>query len=95
MRIRWTPAAAADLEHISNYLKDRHPHYRQPTMRKLYEAIGSLKQWPHRGRVGREDGTRELLFLPLPYIAVYRVNEQCIEVLRINHAAQEPPKSDF
>jgi plasmid stabilization system protein ParE len=40
MRIRWTPAAAADLEHISNYLKDRYPHYRQPTLRKLYEAIG-------------------------------------------------------
>ena len=31
MRIRWTPAAAADLEQISNYLKEHHPHYRQPT----------------------------------------------------------------
>jgi hypothetical protein len=37
MRIRWTLAAAADLEYISNYLKDRHPRYRQPTMRKLYK----------------------------------------------------------
>ena len=27
MRIRWTPAAAADLEDIGNYLKTRHPHY--------------------------------------------------------------------
>ena len=66
MQIRWTPAAAADLKHISNYLKDRHPHYRQPTMRKLYEAIRSLKESPHRGRPGREDGTRELLFSPCP-----------------------------
>ncbi|MBI3644911.1 MAG: type II toxin-antitoxin system RelE/ParE family toxin [Acidobacteriales bacterium] len=46
MRIRWTPAAAADLEHISNYLKDRHPPYRRPTIRKLYEAIRSLKESP-------------------------------------------------
>ena len=89
MRIRWTPAAAADLEHISNYLKENHPHYRQPTMRKLYEAIYSLKESPHRGRVGREEGTRELLFPPLPYVAVYRVKEQNIEVLRIYHAAQD------
>jgi plasmid stabilization system protein ParE len=44
MRIRWTPAAAADLEDISNYLSVRHPHYRQPTTRKLYEAIRSLKE---------------------------------------------------
>lgn len=91
MRIRWTSAAAADLQHISNYLKDRHPHYRQPTMRKLYEAIRSLKDLPDRGRIGREEGTRELLFPPLPYVAVYRVKEQSIEVLRIYHTAQDRP----
>jgi toxin ParE1/3/4 len=89
MRIRWTPAAAADLQHISDYLRDHHPHYRQPTMRKLYEAIGSLKAVPHRGRPGRENGTREILFPPLPYVAVYRVKEQTIEILRIYHSAQD------
>ena len=89
MRIRWTPAAAADLEHLSTYLKEHHPNYRQPTMRKLYEGVRPLKQWPNRGRVGREDGTRELLFPPLPYVEVYRIAEQSIEVLRIYHAARE------
>jgi plasmid stabilization system protein ParE len=88
MRIRWTPAAAADLRHISDYLKDRQPTYRQPTMRKLYQAIRSLREWPHRGRPG-EDGTRELLFPPLPYVAVYRVSEHSVEVLRIYHGAQD------
>jgi addiction module RelE/StbE family toxin len=88
MRLRWTPVAAADLENISDYLKNRHPHYRQPTMRKLYAAIHSLKESPHRGRLGRESGTRELLFPPLPYIAVYRVKEQIIEILRIHHATR-------
>jgi hypothetical protein len=39
MRIRWTPAATADLQHISDYLKENHPRYRQPTMRRLYEAV--------------------------------------------------------
>ena len=88
MRIRWTPDAVADLEQISHYLKDHHPHYRQPTMRKLYETVRSLKGSPHRGRLGREEGTRELLFPPLPYVVVYRVKHECIEVLRIYHAAQ-------
>jgi toxin ParE1/3/4 len=54
-------------------------------------AIQSLKEWPYRGRVGREDGTRELLFPPSPYLAVYRVNEQTIEVLRIFHTGQDRP----
>jgi len=89
MRIRWTPAAAADLQQISDYLSQHHPHYRQPTLRKVYAAVQSLKEWPHRGRIGREDGTRELLFPPLPYIAVYRVKGQSIEVLRVYHGAQD------
>jgi toxin ParE1/3/4 len=89
MRIRWTPASVADLEHISNYLQDRHPQYRQSTMRKLYDAIRSLKQSPGRGRWGSEDGTRELFVAPLPYVAVYRVDEQSVEVLRVYHIAQD------
>ncbi len=92
MRIRWTPAAAADLQQISDYLKDHHPHYRRATMRKLYEVIRSLKAMPHRGRPGREEGTRELVFPPLPYVAIYRVKEQSIEVLRIYHGAQSRPR---
>jgi toxin ParE1/3/4 len=92
MRIRWTPAAAADLQSVSDYLKEHHPHYREATIRRVYADIQSLKEWPHLGRVGREEGTRELLFLPLPYVAVYRVREQNIEVLRIYHGAQGRPK---
>lgn len=91
MRIRWTPAAAADLQHISDYLKDHHPKYQEPSLHRIYSSIQSLKEWPYRGRAGREEGTRELLFLPLPYIAVYRVKEQSIEVLRIYHGAQDHP----
>ena len=71
MRIRWAPAAAADLQRISDYLKDHHPHYRQPTRRKLYDTIHSLKALPQRGRPGREEGTREILFSPTPYVGVY------------------------
>jgi addiction module RelE/StbE family toxin len=89
MRIRWTTAAAADLEHISDYLKERHPQYREPTVRKISDIIRTLKDAPYRGRPGREAGTREILFPPMPYVAVYRVREQSIEVLRIYHTAQD------
>lgn len=92
MRIRWTPAAAADLQSISDYLKEHHPSYRAPTMRKLYAAIRDLKQWPRRGRPGREPGTREIFFSPAPYVAVYRVKEQTVEVVRIYNKAQDRPE---
>jgi toxin ParE1/3/4 len=93
MRVRWTLAAAADLQHISDYLKLWNSRYRQPTVRKVHAAIESLRKSPLRGRVGREEGTRELVLHPLPYIALYRVKEQTIEVLRIYHGAQDRPSS--
>jgi len=89
--IRWTPAAASDLQPVSDYLSENHPQYRHPTLRKVYAAIQSLKDLPYRGRVGRQEGTRELILSPLPYVAIYRVNDQSIEVLRIYHAGQDRP----
>ena len=62
MKIRWTPAAAADLQSISDYLQEHHPRYRATTMRKLYATVREPKQWPGRGRPGREEGTREISF---------------------------------
>jgi toxin ParE1/3/4 len=50
-----------------------------------------LEMFPNRGRVGRIAGTRELVFAPLPYIAVYRVNDKVAEILRIYHSAQNWP----
>ena len=91
MRIRWTPPAAADMQSISDYLKEHHPQYRQPTMRKLYEKIRAMKDTPYLGRPGRVEGTREILFPPMPYVAVYRLNGQTIEIWPIYHAAQNRP----
>jgi plasmid stabilization system protein ParE len=58
MRIRWTPPAAADMQSISDYLQERQPEYRQPTMRKLYEKIRGLKDAPHVGRPELSTGAR-------------------------------------
>ncbi len=46
MRVRWTPAAAADLELIKDYLKKQYPHFAQPTVLGLDQAFA------------REDGSR-------------------------------------
>jgi toxin ParE1/3/4 len=91
MRIRWTPPAAADLQSISDYLGEHHPQYRRPTLRKLYQKINTLKGAPYIGRLGRVEGTRELLFGPLPYIVVYRVTDHAIEVWRVYHTSQNWP----
>ncbi|HTC34666.1 MAG TPA: type II toxin-antitoxin system RelE/ParE family toxin [Bryobacteraceae bacterium] len=89
MRIRWTVPAADDLEGISRYLHKHYPRLAQPTMRTIYRRIGSLKTSPHRGRLGQRSGTRELTITPLPYVVVYSVRDETIEILHIYHGAQD------
>ncbi len=39
----------------------------------------------------RMNGWRELVFAPLPYIAIYRVSDEVIEIARVFHGAQDWP----
>ena len=57
----------------------------------LYDGCDSLENFPRRGRKGRLEGTRELVFAGLPYIVVYRIQDQDLEILRIYHGAQDWP----
>ena len=57
----------------------------------LYDGCSSLENFPYLGRKGRIAGTRELIYSGLPYIVVYRVHDQVIEILRIYHGAQDWP----
>ncbi len=89
MRLRWTPAAADDLEAIADYLRRNFPSFLQSTIQAIYHAIVSLKTMPYRGRSGREEDTREFVIPDLPYIAVYRIKADAIEILHIYHGAQD------
>jgi toxin ParE1/3/4 len=87
-KIRWAPAAAADLESIFDYLCEHHSTLAQPTIQKLHAAALSLKRFPFRGRVGLLGDTRELVLPPLPYIIVYGVEPEAVSIFRIIHGAE-------
>ncbi len=89
MRIRWTVPAADDLESIKNYLVEHYPHFAEPTVRTIYQRIRSLKTTPNLGRPGHRSGTRELPLTPLPYVVVYSVSAEAVEILHVHHGAQD------
>ena len=90
MRVRWTTEAADDLERICDYIAESSPNSARRVANAIVDGLGSLKTFPHRGRPGRVEGTRELVFVPLPFIAVYEVHDAVV-VLRILHSAQQWP----
>jgi toxin ParE1/3/4 len=72
---------------VSTYTEDN-PEAAREAVKSIYERILGLKTFSYRGRQGKEEGSRELVLTPLPYIVVYRVTATHIEISRIWHAAQ-------
>ena len=92
MQIRWSPEAAEDLQRICERIEIDNPETARRVARTIYEGCERLKEFPRVGRTSRRiSGWRELVFSPLPYIVVYLVTEEAIEITRIFHGAQDWP----
>jgi toxin ParE1/3/4 len=63
--------------------------FAESTVRIIYQRILSLKSTPYLGHPGGRGGTRELALNPLPYIVVYSVKRDAIEILHVYHGAQD------
>jgi toxin ParE1/3/4 len=62
---------------------------------RVAEAIRTQVQWlaatPQLGRPGRVLNTRELVINHTPYLVVYRVRQNTVQVLRILHTSRRWP----
>lgn len=57
----------------------------------MESAAKGLLDQPMMGRNGKADGTREFVITRTPYMLVYRINAEVLEVLRVIHGAQQWP----
>jgi plasmid stabilization system protein ParE len=95
MIIRWTAAALRDRDAIYRYLaletgRDR---VSQRVDAEIVEATTLLAQFPHSGRVGRVENTREMLTANAPYKLIYQAQSTQVVILRVVHQRQLwPPK---
>ena len=92
MRLRWTDPAARDLTQICDYIGERGSLAAARRVAiSIFGAVATLEEFPERGRSGRKTGTRELVLPGLPYLAIYRLKGDAVEILRILHGAQNWP----
>lgn len=90
MIIRWTDDAVRDLTHICDYVEEhRGAEAARRTALSIHHGIDLLAEFPEYGRTGRKPDTRELVFSRLPYLAVYRIHRDAVEIVRIFHGAQD------
>jgi addiction module RelE/StbE family toxin len=93
MRVRWSPEAYEDLACIHRHIREDDASAAARVVTAIYNGASALTTFPNRGRKGRVEGTRELPLPPLPFIVVYRILQNFVEIVNILHGAQRWPKA--
>jgi len=83
--------AVVDLDETFKYISRDSPDAAGKIVRKIVNFIGSLRDNPLLGKNGRVPLTRELVISGTHYIAVYRIKDNCLEILRVLHGARKWP----
>jgi toxin ParE1/3/4 len=92
VRLVWTRRYLRELEAISDYIGKRNPRAAARIVSEIHDKTERLLSAnPFIGRIGEIKGTRELVIVGTPYIVAYRVTQECIEVLFVQHGARQWP----
>lgn len=91
MKICWLEKAAIDIEEAYEFILIDNPLAAGKEMDKVLEAVKRLSENPGMGKAGRVAKTRELVVSGTPYIVIYRVKGNRLEILRIFHGARQWP----
>tara|TARA_R110000850_G_scaffold191351_6_gene318270 strand:+ start:2720 stop:3001 length:282 start_codon:yes stop_codon:yes gene_type:complete len=89
--LEWKATAMADLLAIVDYISDDNPDAAQALKDEIEAKTSRLLDNPQLYRVGRVDGTREMVVRP-NYIVVYADNASAVTILRVLHSAQQWPQ---
>jgi len=86
-----SPLALDDLEQICRYVAAEDPGAAQRVGMRLLDQAETLRYLPYRGgSVRLRPGVKKVLLRP--YLIFYRIDDvqQCVQVLRFWHGAQDP-----
>ena len=93
MIIVWSPEAINDLAALRAYIAEDDPAAAQRVVFHIIRGIEQLLAGqPHMGRAGRVPGTRELVVSRTPYIVLYRIWNNRLQVLRVYHSVRKWPE---
>ena len=91
--MKWLKDAGDDLNSVEDYIKQQDkPQTAVKIIIKIINTVESLADHPATGRVGRVEGTRELIISGLPYIVPYRIRGNTVEILRVLHTSRLWPE---
>ncbi|GFE61316.1 type II toxin-antitoxin system RelE/ParE family toxin [Geobacter sp. AOG2] len=92
MILVWLPIAAEERFEQLDYIAQDNPLAAISQDEEIERQTSLIVLQPEMGRIGRVKGTRELVISQTPFITIYRIMGERIEILRFLHGAQKWPK---
>ena len=83
--------AERDKDGIIDYIAQDNPRAAVHVGDEIERQVEMLIEFPNMGRIGRVEGTRELVISDTPYVVAYRVRGDSVIVLRVLHGARQWP----
>jgi toxin ParE1/3/4 len=91
VKVRWLKGASRSLRSVHARIALDNPDAARRVVQRIKSSVVRLETFPASGRIGQVPGTVELVINNLPYIVVYRIPGDSVEILRVFHAAMNWP----
>jgi toxin ParE1/3/4 len=91
LKIVWTLRAAQNRDTQLDYIGQENAEAAIRVDFAIDNQVRQLKDFPELGRIGRLEGTRELVIAHTSLVVVYAIRKDAISILRLLHGAQMYP----
>jgi toxin ParE1/3/4 len=91
VRFRWTRHAVRQVDEIGAFIAQDDPQAADRVVGAVEAAVATIEKHPAIGRLGRTEGTRELVVVGTPYIVAYALREDRGVILSVRHSSREWP----
>lgn len=89
MKVSWTKEALGDLRDVVQYIDGRNPQAALRVKQRIVTAYRQLREYPQSGMTVDKPHTRKLVVTGLPYILIYRVFEDLVDISAVIDARME------
>jgi toxin ParE1/3/4 len=92
VKVRWLKGGITSLRAIHAHIALDNPAAARRVAQRIKTSVARLRTFPASGRTGQVPGTMELVITNLPYVVVYRLANETIEILRVIHTSTDWPE---
>jgi addiction module RelE/StbE family toxin len=93
LKLKWTKRALRQLIEAQDYIARDDPQAAQAVAQRIAKAGRLLPTQPWIGRNGRIEGTREWVVKQTPYLLVYAIEDDTVQIVGVIHSKQRWPET--